>query len=52
MMKWATLYDEQRKAMDKMDRELRKIEWSDETGLPPIAQIVPPIDVHQQRETP
>ena len=39
-----TLYKEQHEAMEKIDDSLRDLIWQEETGLPAIAQFMPPAD--------
>jgi len=39
-----SLYGEQREAIEKMETAIKRAVWQDETGLPPIAMIVPPLD--------
>ena len=40
----SVLYKEQHDSMDHLDDHIFDLLWEDETGLPAIAQLVPPAD--------
>ena len=44
MMQRHIIYAEQEEAMQRIKTEIRRNIWSADTGLPPIAMLIPPVD--------
>lgn len=47
MQEWVSVYEEQAKAREQVDRMIRQAIDQDQTGLPPVAALFPPLNADE-----